>query len=65
MKKARLIYTGTAPGQADSIERFGFVFVRGTDTEVSSEVFEALKNEPGFAPFGTKSKIPETPGGKE
>jgi hypothetical protein len=48
-KTYNLFYSGTAPGQADQIERAGWVFKRGCSTEVPKDVHDLLKNEPGFA----------------
>jgi hypothetical protein len=47
-KKYQLHYTGTGPGQSSSIERAGYVFIRGCSTEVPKAVFDELKGEPGF-----------------
>jgi len=53
MATKHLYYIGDAKGQSASIERAGYVFTRGCSTEVPSDVFDALKDEPGFAPGKT------------
>ena len=46
--KYRLLYEGTAPGQAAAIECAGHPFRRGTVTEVPKGVYDLLKDKPGF-----------------
>lgn len=60
-KKYHLLYEGTAAGQAVEIVCCGYVFYRGTSTEVSKEVFDRLTDQPGFK----AGKQPAKPADKE